>query len=483
MRHVVFGVLVLLSCSPLPSNEDGGVELPDASVDEFDAGIFDAGVAAEDAGNTCANLTETSCSNSTDDDCDGLIDCADPDCAAQICRPSAGGCDVAEVCGATSCPSDQYSNTCACPKNGPIAGYSEHDGLRSISADNFVLRDTNTWTTYANTFDALGLPKVGLDVLPLNRTATSMGNKPWAGFGGGFFWDSGDLAVDYWIPQGLAGGTAGTRSFIAVSWHYENIGDPNPPTDGTDKGSRISFAEVSSLSAGVTYRHVLFVEPDGTRGIKPVNIHVGGLAWSGSLLYVADTSRGLRVFDLSRISRVSTANNCNTIAGKSGNDVCAYGYEYVLPQVGGYYFPSGLSASCKPLFSFVALDRSTTPHTLISGEYDNDATGIYSRVLRWPLTSTGGFMKATGAWYAGSRNVQGAIASGSKFFMNATRYSGALITGSVGSPSRVLKASDDDWGWMPEGMYISAAGNLWVSTEGHANLARSVFYARIADVP
>lgn len=305
-----------------------------------------------------------------------------------------------------------------------------------------------------------------------------------AWFGGGFFWESGDLTVDYWIPQGLAGGVAGARSYVAVSWHYENVGDPNPPTDGTDKGSRVSFADVIQLSAGVTYRHVLFVEPDVTRGIKPVNIHVGGLAWSGSRLYVADTSRGLRVFDLSRISRVSTATSCSTIAGKSGTDVCAYGYEYVLPQIGGYYLPSGASSSCKPSFSHVALDRSTTPHTLISGEYDNDVdTGIYSRVLRWPLTSTDGRMKAIDAWYAGSRNVQGAIASGPRFFMNVTRYNGALVTGTVGSPSRVLKASDGDWGWMPEGLYVSAAGNLWVSTEGHANLARSVFYVRIADVP
>ncbi|MGV3624415.1 MAG: hypothetical protein ACO1OB_26580 [Archangium sp.] len=187
---------------------------------------------------------------------------------------------------------------------------------------------------------------------------------------------------------------------------------------------------------------------------------------------------------MSRISRVSTATNCNTIAGKSGSEVCAYGYEYVLPQIGGYYFPAGVSTSCRPLFSSLALDRSTTPHTLISAEYDNDVnTGIYSRVLRWPLTSTDGVMKATEAWYAGSRNVQGAIASGPKFFFNVTRYNGALITGTLGSLSRVLKASDDDWGWMPEGMYISAAGNLWSCTEGHANLARSVFYARIADVP
>lgn len=468
--------------------------------------------------------TETSCANSSDDDCDGLVDCADPDCSGRactddaracsrdvcnsgvcthpaqdagvVCRASTGGCDVAETCNGTAltCPTDAYSATCMCPFHGPLANYAEHDGLRAISAGNFVLRDTNTWTSYAATFDALGLTRVGLDVLPLNRTATSMGSKPWPGFGGGFYWDSGDLNVAYWIPQGLAGGTAGARSYTAVAWHYEDTGsvDPNPPADGTEKGVRISFADVTSLSAGVTYRHVLLVEPDGTRGIKPVGIHAGGLAWSGSYLYVADTSRGLRVFDLSRISRVSTAAACATRGGKVASDVCAYGYEYVLPQVGGYYFPSGLSTECRPKFSYVALDRSTTPDSLISGEYDNDPTvGLYSRVLRWPLVAgtsrlnvgSTGVVKATGAWYAGNRNVQGAIASGSKFFLNSTRYAGALMTGTVGAASRVLRASDNDWGWMPEGMYISAAGNLWVCTEGHANMGRGVYYARIADIP
>ena len=67
--------------------------------------------------------------------------------------------------------------------------------------------------------------------------------------------------------------------------------------------------------------------------------------------------------------------------------------------------------------------------------------------------------------------------------VGSTRYAGALITGPVGANSTVLRADQGDYGWMPEGMYILAAGNLWVSTEGHANLARSVFFVRMANVP
>lgn len=472
-------------------------------------------------GCTATQTTETSCTNGVDDDCDGLADCADSDCAGRacaddakactrdvcqggvcahpmqdagvICRASMGGCDVAEACtgASTTCPADVFGTACTCAFHGPIAGYSEFDGLRAFDAGTFVLRDTNTWSTYAATFDALALPRVGLDVLPLNRAATVMPAQSWPGWGNGFQWAQGDLDVTYWIPQGLAGGTAGSRSYVAVAWYYEGTGDPSPPDDGSDKGFRVAFADVTSFAAGVNYRHVLFVEPDATRGFKPVNIHAGGLAWSGSYLYVADTNRGLRVFDLSRLSEVSTSAACSTYAGTHGGEVCAYGYQYVVPQVGGYYFPSGLGASCKPTFSYVALDRSTSPDSLLSGEYDNDTTyGLYSRVFRWPLgsgsrlaTNAQGIVTATGGWYTGARNIQGAIASGPKFFLNATRYSGALLTGPAGSASTVLKASDGDWAWMPEGMYISAAGNLWSSTEGHTSLPRAVFYVHAAQVP
>lgn len=477
------------------------------------------------AGCTASQTNEASCNNTSDDDCDGLVDCADPDCATRacvddgatctrdvcgggvcthppevsgvVCRASIGGCDVAERCtgASTACPADTFSATCACPERGPLAGYSEGSGLRSITASSFVLRDTNTWLTNAARIDALALPRVALDALPLNRTATRMTSRPWPGFGGGFFWASGDLTVPYWIPQGLAGGAAGAKLMVAVSWHYDetdNSTDSSPPVDGTDKGVRVSFADVTALAAGITYRHVLLVEPDVARGFKPIGIHAGGLAWSGTLLYVADTNRGLRVFDLTRILEVSTATTCNARAGVANGQACAYGYQFVLPQVGSYVFPTGLSSSCRPSFSFVSLDRSTAPDSLISGEYDNDPTfGIYSRVLRWPLaagssrlaTGPGGIVTATGAWYAGNRNVQGAIASGPKFFLNSTRNSGTLFTGVVGAASTNLRASNDDWGWMPEGMHLSAAGNLWVSTEGHASLDRCVYFVRAADVP
>ncbi|MCC6337962.1 MAG: hypothetical protein IT380_28700 [Myxococcales bacterium] len=476
------------------------------------------------AGCTPSAATESACTDGRDEDCDGLLDCADPDCNGQacasdgqpcttdvcgggvcshpvssasvVCRPSIGGCDVEERCNgsAPTCPADVFSSTCACPERGPLAGYGEHDGPRAIVASSFVLKDSGTWQAWGQAIDALGLPRVALDALPLNRAATRMASEPWPGFVAGFRWESGDLTVPYWIPQGLTGGVAGARSYVAVSWHYdeaERAADPSPATDGLDKGSRVSFAEVSDLDT-VTYRHVLLVEPDAARGFKPVTFHAGGLAWVGANLYVADTNRGVRVFDLTRVLQVSGASACSSVCGVANGVACAYGYAYVLPQVGAYTFPAGLSSSCRPTFSFIAFDRGTNPPTLLSGEYDNDPTwGQYSRLVRWPLAAgTGrlavcasGVVTASGAWYAGSRNLQGAVSANGRFLMNATRYSGALILGAPGSASQVLRADQDDWGWMPEGIHVSAAGNVWNCTEGHASMPRSVYSVRLSGLP
>ncbi len=50
--------------------------------DPVDGGAPDAGV--EDAGPSCAP-SETDCADGVDEDCDGVVDCADPDCSARSC--------------------------------------------------------------------------------------------------------------------------------------------------------------------------------------------------------------------------------------------------------------------------------------------------------------------------------------------------------------------------------------------------------------
>ncbi len=407
-----------------------------------------------------------------------------------------------DTCGGEPCPMDCEPATCVCPYHGPIAGYAEHDGLRAIDPTNFVLADTGTWASAAASFDALGLPEVALDALPLNRTGTAPTGalkttlQGMVSYSGGFEWEPGDQSVTYWVPQGLSPGvTAGGKKMVAASWHYEQLNiadDPNPPVVGTDKGSRVSFADVTAVGGDVPYRHVLLVQADAVTGFRSVNIHAGGVAWVGSYLYVADTARGVRVFDLSRILSVSTTAECSTRIGQNGADYCAYGYGYVLPQVGAFFFPAGLSAPCAPAFSYISLDETSNPPSILSGEYDADpATGIYSRLFRWPLDpATGklalgptGTAHPSEAWYAGSRNVQGAAAIDGKLFLDATRYNGALITGVPEQASKVYKATAGQWIYMAEGIQRAADGRLWAVTEGHASMPRIVISANPVNIP
>ena len=86
--------------------------------------------------------------------------------------------------------------------------------------------------------------------------------------------------------------------------------------------------------AAVRYRFALLVDPvvrDGRSDFDPVAVHAGGLAWFGDHLYVPDTSRGLRVFDLGRILAVDAG------ADRLGHDPAtgayhAHGYRYVIPR-------------------------------------------------------------------------------------------------------------------------------------------------------
>ncbi|MFO0589371.1 MAG: hypothetical protein U0441_17670 [Polyangiaceae bacterium] len=424
---------------------------------------------------------------------------------------STGGSATGGAGGTTTTTTDTTSSTgpldcdpaaCVCPYHGPIAGYAEHDGLRAIEATNFVLHDTGTWDTASAHFDALGLPKVSLDALPLNRTGTAPAGalkttlQGMVSYHGGFNWESGDQSVTYWVPQGITPGvTAGGKKMVAASWHYDEThiaDDPNPPQVGGDKGIRVSFADVSALGGDVPYRHVLFVEEDAATGFRSINIHAGGVAWVGPYLYVADTGHGVRVFDSTRILKVSTDAVCADTIGANGAVYCAFGYGYILPQVGAFTFPSGLSSVCKPVFSFISYDATSSPPSIVSGEYDNDpVTGIYSRLLRWPLDAATsklapgptGTVHPAEAFYAGNRNLQGAASVNGKLFLDSTRYSGALFTGAVNQASKVYKATSGQWVYMAEGIQRADDGLLWVITEGHASMPRIAIAAKPGEIP
>ena len=132
------------------------------------------------------------------------------------------------------------------------------------------------------------------------------------GYKGGFRWNDGDMSTPDWVPQGLTAGVSGTTNVAIVAWHY-TLSSP-------DKGVRISVADISDMSlSAVNYRHVLLVRPTASGNFTIIPEHGGGLAWYGNYLYMADTSDGIRVFDLTQIREVSTSTTCDTAIGKVGS--------------------------------------------------------------------------------------------------------------------------------------------------------------------
>jgi hypothetical protein len=369
----------------------------------------------------------------------------------------------------------------ACPNAAPA---SAGKGLVTVDRCAFPLVDQDTWSAKAAVIAALDakLPVVALSdiLLDLNRTAVNLtaAELPGGvtGFKSGFAWNAGDEGVAYWIPQGLttsadstAQGTLAGHTVALVAWYYDQ---PQDPGSVAKKGVRLAIVDTSASPP--TYRFALLVDP--VAGAVPdfaaINIHAGGIVWYEDYLYVADTSRGFRVFDLKHIFQVDTAKD------QIGYDAPtqtyqAFSYKYVIPQIDLYKHAS----ACNPLFSFVALDRSTSPPALVSGEYCNGTTAcagaLDGRLFRWPLDAATGRLAQVGvghtsypedAYYGGQSSVQGAVSQSGTFYLSSSAPAGAggaLYVIPAGANSKTFA-----WVDSPEDLvYDGAKKRIWGLSE------------------
>ena len=375
------------------------------------------------------------------------------------------GIDAAPACGPTLCP--------IAPN-----GYALGDPMVPVDGCAFPMRDDDTWAAQYGLVDQLAaelgtvsvtdvlgdLNRSGTTIAPADLSSgTDVSNVRWA-----FGWNSGDDNVEYWIPQGLTGsadtassGLVDGRRVVLTTWYYDAAADPSSPGE---KGVRISMADISDPNA-VAYRLLLLVDPyddNGQASFRSVPIHAGGAVWFGDYLYVADTGVGFRVFDMTRILQVSTG--IDSIGYDSTDQTYyAHGYKYVVPQVGRYQHTS----DCGPRYSFVALDRSTSPPSLISGEYDS--ASVARRVLRWPLDPVTGRLPSgtfvsSEALLMGYSHVQGAVAHDGRFYLSTSEPPagrGDLVATSTAGPVSVVP-----WVDSPEDLvYDTNAGELWGCSE------------------
>jgi len=201
------------------------------------------------------------------------------------------------------------------------------------------------------------------------------------------------------------------------------------------------------------------------------SLHAGGIVWYKNYLYVADTTNGLRVFDLSRMLAVDTGKKSLAGYDPSGKKFYAYNYKYVIPQMGSYSLCGG--NNCCARFSFVAADLSYQPDSLLTGEYvKDDTTG---RLMRWPLDETTGRLKVVDngvqcsqALYGGVKKMQGAVSVQGRYYISSNETESiippVMDTLFDGVPGQTVNTHEYPYG--PEDLYYSKwSGLLWTCTE------------------
>ncbi|GAA0524199.1 hypothetical protein GCM10011581_44870 [Saccharopolyspora subtropica] len=306
-----------------------------------------------------------------------------------------------------------------------------------------------------------------------------------------------------WMPQGVTtvadandDQQVGGKQALLVSW-YDKGTDPI-------KGVRVSFLDPATSK----YRHVLLVYPyinsNGNPSYEAVttpqagngnSVHAGGTAWYGNYLYVVDTARGIRIFDMRTIFDLGAADNGDTsnkaLVGRHDNMYHGFGYRYVMPQVAGWSNPEGVvdhpgdykcTATGRQRYSYVSLDRSTSPHTLLTGEYcaDQHNANLNGRVARWNLATTGlpapdsdGTWRATSAYRLPKPRVQGVTAAAGRWYLstsngqnNAGNFQAAVPDKDTGAgvlttdgPNRAVAIGVEDLSYWP------GNNEVWTVTE------------------
>jgi hypothetical protein len=284
----------------------------------------------------------------------------------------------------------------------------------------------------------------------------------------GFKWNDGDNEVTYWYPQGITGsadssatGMVSGKRIVLVSWYFKT--DAAGAPEG-DRGVRISFVDITD-PARIRYRHALLVEPYrvGTRvSFRAVDSHAGGLVWLGRYLFVPATFNGFQVYDLQHIFEVNEGNSIGWDEGSQSYR--AYDYKYVIPMVGRFVLPQ---ESCTARFSFAALDRTSTPISIVTGEFFSGPGG---RIFRWPLNpNTNSFVHENGvvvpteAFYTGKTQMQGGLMNEGRAMLSCGNQ--------YGTDAKLYRLSPTgsttfNWPKGPEDLYYEHhLDALWTITE------------------
>lgn len=284
-------------------------------------------------------------------------------------------------------------------------------------------------------------------------------------------WDAYDQRDVQWYPQGVSTSADASdtedvdgRRIVVTTWYSTG-------RDGTKRGSRVTFVDLDSGA----YRHVLLVSPvldeTGALVLRPLHVHAGGIVWAGPYLHVAATGRGFVTARVDDILRVPGADDHPDRFGVEGRSLHAFGHRYVLPVRFTYQARTD-EGHQKLRYSFMSLDRASSPPALVAGEYALDPAAT-TRLARYRLdpatwqlaTDEDGTSRPFVLDDGGVRQMQGAVVAAGRYHVTVSH--GPWMPGTVcaGQPGR-MRAHRWALPMGPEDLaYWPSTDRLWSLTE------------------
>jgi hypothetical protein len=306
-------------------------------------------------------------------------------------------------------------------------------------------------------------------------------------------WDDGDAGATEWNPQGITtsgdaddDGSWGESQVVLSGWQYT-------VNDARHNDARVAFIDYHDPAAAA-YRWVYLVAPNAAgTDFSAAKAHQGGMIWYGDKLMVTavgNTGVAIRVFSMSHILQVDDG---AAAIGRTSKGWAAYGYQYVMPQIGYYSYSAGTCSMATntgtPCFSSISLDRSTSPDSMVAAEYFADGQG--SRLFRYPFAAD--YLPAptaSRAYASGVANAQGVLSYNGRWYVthSSATYNGQLwglapgVAGVSKSCTNPGTSPSMCWALHPEGLtYWLRTGLVWSQTE--APNQRTLFTVPLTSLP
>jgi hypothetical protein len=244
----------------------------------------------------------------------------------------------------------------------------------------------------------------------------------------GYAWRLADQWTGIWWPQGIAVGQQDGIPLALVSWYAQ-------PRNRGEMGARITVVDLRDARRP-RYHHVLLVVPktvdagtetkENASVFDTVQVHAGGIAWSGDRLLVAATFHGLLEFRLSDILKT-------TVSGPLRRGAGPFGYRYVLPMHARHE-PVDATASDRMRYSFLALENPAAADSpaellLLTGEYGHDPG---HRIACVTMATNGAIVTKT--YVSPVAQMQGVASTGDRWYVSSSHgetHGGDLWSGPI----------------------------------------------------